>query len=454
MLLPSASLASSAPFPSHRQAAAGTAALLSLLAALSLFSVGKAMGPLLGLPAALSASTLVIHLVTAALLLAQGVAGEACGPLRLGAAYLFATAIILAQLAAAPGVFGSEPLIGGPGTLAWLWCAWHGGFALLVIRYALAPLSPRAPRPGVTVACVLGLAVLVTLAATACLPWLPAVTDRGSYAGMVEIGAIPAVVLANALALLLVARRLRDGNLLDLWLCVALLAATADTGLTMLGGARYSLGWYVGRVGGLLTGLLVLLALLLELVTACRRAAEANALLTDLAECDPMTGLANRRRFDRLLALEWRRAQREHQPLALLMVDVDHFKRYNDRYGHPAGDLCLKRLSVILSEAARRPGDLAVRMGGEEFALLLPNTGMAGAAAIAAGLREALTQAAIPHADGVCGQVTLSLGAAVARPTYAELDPSTLVGAADQALYRAKLAGRDQVATDEARQIA
>lgn len=428
--------------------------LLSVLAVLALLPAGNVVVPLLGLPVALSASTLVIHLVTAALLLVQGAAGESRGPLRLGAAYLFATAMILAQLAAMPGVFGSGPLIGGPGTPAWLWCAWHGGFALLVIRYVLAPASPRALRPIATIACALGAAMLATLAATAGLPWLPAVTDRDSYAGLVEIGAVPAVVLANAVALLFVARRLRDGSLLDLWLCVALFAATADAGLTMLGEAPGTLGWYAGQAGGLLAGLLVLLALLIELVAACRRAGEANALLTDLAECDPLTGLANRRRFDRLLALEWRRAQREHQPLALVMVDVDHFKRYNDRYGHPAGDLCLKRLSVILSEAARRPGDIAVRMGGEEFALLLPNTGRAGAAAIAAGLREALTEAAIPHADGVCGQVTLSLGAAVARPHYAELNPGTLVDAADQALYRAKLAGRNQVATSEVRQAA
>lgn len=430
MLLPSASVAPSISFPGHKRAAAGTAALLAVLA---LLPAGEVVVPPSGLPLVLSASTLVIHLVTAALLLAQGAAGEARGTLRLvGAAYLFAAALSLAQLAAMPGVFGPGPLIGGPGTAAWLWCAGHGGFALLVIRYALAPASP--PRLGTAVACVGSAALLATLAATAGLPWLPTAVD--------------------AVALLLVARRLRDGSLLDLWLCVALLAATADAGLTMLGEAHYSLGWYAGRVGGVLAGLLVLLALLVELVATGRRAAEANALLTDLAECDPMTGLANRRRFDRLLALEWRRAQREHQPLALLMVDVDHFKRYNDRYGHPAGDLCLKRLSVILSEAARRPGDLAVRMGGEEFALLLPNTGLAGAAAIAAGLREALTLAAIPHADGVGGQVTISLGAAVARPHYAELNPGTLVDAADQALYRAKLAGRDQVATDEMRQAA
>ena len=441
MLLPSASLASSAHLAGHRRAAAGTAVLLSASALLALVPAGKAVLPPPGLPTALSASALVIHLVTAALLMLQGVAGGMRGPLRLGAAYLYATAVVLAQLAATPGVFGSGPLIGGPGTPAWLWCASHGGFALLVIRYALAPASSRPSRPGVAAACTLGAALSATLAATAGLPWLPGI-------------AVPAVALADAAALLLVTRRLRDGNLLDLWLCVVLFAATADAGLTMLGEACYGLGWCAGRVGNLLAGLVLLLALLAELVAACLRAAKANALLTDLAECDPLTGLANRRRFDRLLALEWRRAQRERQPLALLMIDVDHFKRYNDRYGHPAGDLCLKRLAVILSEAARRPGDLAVRMGGEEFALLLPNTGAAGAAAIAAGLRDALALAAIPHADGVCGQVTLSLGAAVARPHYAELNPGTLVDAADQVLYRAKLAGRDQLATDEVRQAA
>lgn len=432
------------PNLAHRAAAAAAAALLLALAAVALGHADQAMPELPGFQPAVSAATGIVHLVTAALLLGQGAAGGAGGAVRLGAAYLFAAVLIFAQLACLPGVFASAPLLGGSGTPVWLWSAWHGGFALLVVRYATTPVRSRRPRPGEAVAGVLAAAAVAVLAATAGLPWPPAVAEGRSYAAMAQLGAMPAVVLANAAALLLVVRRLRAGGTVDLWLCVAMLAATLDTGLTTLGEARFSLGWHLGRLGSLLAALLVLLALLRDVAAMYRRAAAENVTLANLAECDPMTGLANRRRFDRLLALEWRRAQREGWPLALVMLDVDCFKQFNDRYGHPAGDLCLKRLAVILAEATRRSGDLAVRMGGEEFALLLPNTGPAGAAAIVSAVRDELDRAGIPHEAGVRDVVTVSAGISVSRPGTADLNPGALVEAADRALYGAKAAGRDR----------
>lgn len=179
-----------------------------------------------------------------------------------------------------------------------------------------------------------------------------------------------------------------------------------------------------------------------------------NAELGRLSETDALTGLANRRLFDQRLATELARARRHGTPLALAIVDVDHFKRYNDRHGHLGGDDCLKQVAAVLRDTARRPGDLVARLGGEEFALLLPQDDAAVAAALAERCIAALDQAALPHGDSpVAPQVTISVGVAdlaALRAQPAEGDASALLRAADRALYQAKQGGRHRVAVARA----
>ncbi|NBD19219.1 diguanylate cyclase [Aquabacterium fontiphilum] len=167
-----------------------------------------------------------------------------------------------------------------------------------------------------------------------------------------------------------------------------------------------------------------------------------NQELGELARRDGLTGLANRRAFDEALALEWDRARRTGRPLALLMVDVDHFKAYNDHFGHPAGDTCLVRLAEALSAVVRRPGDQAARYGGEEFTVLLPDTDEAGAEATARRLTEEVDRLALPHPKSSAGRhVSVSIGVAVARPD-GQMARDNLVDRADAALYAAKHGGR------------
>lgn len=167
--------------------------------------------------------------------------------------------------------------------------------------------------------------------------------------------------------------------------------------------------------------------------------------LASLAATDALTGLANRRAFDERLADEWARARRDGTQLSLLLIDVDHFKKFNDHYGHLAGDGCLRALGRILSAIARRPADLAARYGGEEFAVLLPNTGPDGCVEVGEGIRQALHDLAMHHAQNPPSRlVTVSVGAATSLPSQAS-DSSTLVAAADRALYAAKDSGRDRL---------
>lgn len=159
-----------------------------------------------------------------------------------------------------------------------------------------------------------------------------------------------------------------------------------------------------------------------------------------LSRHDPLTGLANRRELDFFLKHHWRHAKRERQPLAALMVDIDHFKDYNDHCGHIKGDECLQGIAEILGALAKRPGDLAVRYGGEEFLVLLSNTDTKGADKVAQKLLAQVRSQAIPH-PRTGSSLTISVGVAALIPT-ADLTPDSLLNLADAALYEAKDRGR------------
>jgi diguanylate cyclase (GGDEF)-like protein len=169
--------------------------------------------------------------------------------------------------------------------------------------------------------------------------------------------------------------------------------------------------------------------------------------LAALATLDGLTGLANRRHFDEKLRDEWLRAKRDGVPLSLLLMDVDHFKRFNDQYGHQAGDGCLRSVARAMAGQARRPADLAVRYGGEEFVLLLPNTDAAACEQAGERIRQAIRDLALPHAlNPPAKSVTVSLGGATGWPgAEGPDDPASLVAAADKALYAAKHGGRDRL---------
>lgn len=169
----------------------------------------------------------------------------------------------------------------------------------------------------------------------------------------------------------------------------------------------------------------------------------AQTALQELANHDGLTGIANRRAFDETLKLEWRRTMRDNQLLSLLMVDVDHFKHYNDSHGHLAGDECLKKVAGAMAEEMQRASDLLARYGGEEFAVILPNCTTEGATVVAEKLRKAIEQLAIPFANSEHGHVTVSIGIAAVQPTLAG-DTWQLISTADAALYRAKASGRNR----------
>jgi diguanylate cyclase (GGDEF)-like protein len=183
--------------------------------------------------------------------------------------------------------------------------------------------------------------------------------------------------------------------------------------------------------------------------TRTRRLAEANQLLVELSYADSLTGVGNRRRFDELIEVEWRRAARAGQPLALVLLDIDFFKPFNDAYGHPRGDECLKSVAAGLADALPRAGDSVARYGGDEFAVVLPDTDLAGALKVATQLQMAVTALRLEHGISPAGRhLTVSCGVAALMPS-ADGEPLQLVTLADRGLYKAKHAGRNCVAAAE-----
>ena len=204
-----------------------------------------------------------------------------------------------------------------------------------------------------------------------------------------------------------------------------------------------------GGVAGVRTDVTAMVRTRQDLEAAAAALQQANAQLEELSTTDALTGLANRRRFDVRLAEEVQRAHRHGTELALLMVDIDHFKRYNDLLGHPQGDIALQAVAAVLAQQARRPGEIVARYGGEEFALLLPQASQPSATTVAERCHGAIAMLALPHsASPTAAHVTLSIGLAMLKVRERE-DSAAFVRRTDAVLYAAKAAGRARSVIDE-----
>ncbi len=393
--------------------------------------------------AAFGAAMVIINLLLAAILFSRGVAERQSDATALAAAYLFVAAIFLPLTASFPGSVMPGALIGVSDSPTWLWLFWHAGFGIAILRYARIAARPQGDsvsvwRPVITI--IVTVAAL-TLFATSFPRFLPATAEAG-HALLRSVGVLGTLAILGV-ATICVAR-LDTRSQEHMPLVVAMVAACLDVWLAYQGADRFSLGWYLAKGGSLLTSLTVLLSLLDHINTLYSQTAAASGVLASAARHDAMTGLLNRRGLDEAIGVEWRRSMREQQPLSLLLIDIDHFKRFNDHYGHVAGDDGLRRVANALQAVARRPADSAARYDGEAFALLLPATDSFGAAERATRLRAAIRGLAVPHADSPHGLLSISIGLATALAGDAG-DASSLLAAAAAALYRAKEAGQDTI---------
>ncbi|KVO78880.1 hypothetical protein WJ79_00050 [Burkholderia ubonensis] len=372
----------------------------------------------------------------------------------LGGAYAFTALAVALQLLTFPGVFAPHGLLGAlPQSAAWMWIFWHAGFPSFVLlalfaRERMARTAISAQRMRAWMIALIGgpaatAALLCVLALNVPLP--PAFRPPGD-AAVLPVNAVALVVWTlNALALAAVLLTGRLRTTLDLWLAIAVLACLTDTTLNLLSTNRFTVGWYVARVFSMFTPGVLVCVLAWEVTMLYQRLFEAHATLMRSSARDGLTGVYNRSHFNDHFHLLFLQARRQGEPLSLLMVDVDHFKAYNDAFGHVKGDACLIAVANALTGVVRRPADLVARYGGEEFAIVLPNTGARGARLVAEEAREAVLRLNLPT-RGPAGRVSVSVGCATAAPDEPMM-PDALIEAADAALYRAKDAGRNRIMT-------
>lgn len=374
----------------------------------------------------------------------------------LGAAYGFGAVMALLHLLSFPGAFTPMGVLHAPAqTPVWLWIIWHVGFPLLLIG-AMAVQRwwqvAEVPEGHMVAAVFAACAAPIFLAALA--GWmtfhfggaLPQVIVGHDYSelSLSPVGA--ALLTLNTLAVLVLLGVNRLRNVFFVWVTVSAFATLIEVALALASATRYSLGWYVARTMGLASATVLLAALLWEINHLYPLLRVAYQALYATAVRDEVTGLFNRRYFASQLPARLAGLRSSDLPLGLIMADIDHFKRYNDDYGHQCGDRCLEAVAAVVAAHAKRPGDFAARYGGEELALILQGTTAAAAVDVAEKIRREVEQLRIdPGRPGVAPLgVTLSLGVAtVMRGRVMGADE--LVGAADAALYRAKQTGRNRV---------
>lgn len=358
--------------------------------------------------------------------------------LVMAAAYSWSLVLMGAYALAFPGVLPHPPLAVTPSVAPWLYIGWHAGFPVL-LGVAWAPWPPRFGMPIIEIgrhrAVVLVLASITALAGGACaaavldargLPVLIHGLDTSRMATLTAPIVVPLVILA----VVATARGCWHRTGPERWSAIAVLVCLCDLALTYTSHFRYSLGWYAGRTMTLAAAGVLLIAMLADV-----RSAKARA--THNAAHDELTGLYNRRSVHDQLAQLASRSRRSGAPLSVLLIDLDLFKRVNDSLGHDVGDTVLRTVAANMHATVRR-GDVVARVGGEEFLVVLPDTGLDQAHVVAEKLRATLREVTLPGVSAV----TASMG--VTTLFDGDTVP-VMLRRADQAMYRAKAGGRDRV---------
>jgi diguanylate cyclase (GGDEF)-like protein len=403
------------------------------------------------------AGALVAMLVSAALLYNQYRQTRAIPYAFLATAYGFGALalapylLVLTRLPS-PAGFGGDSRV-----VPWLWVVWHAGFALAGAGYVWSETFwNRHAREGgraarivrIYAGSIAGSALLVPIAILCFSQALPQLAEHGNFTQafrwFVELPLL--VVALGALIALAVLTRCETTN--RLWFGVVLVAWVVETLIAgLFTHVPYGVAWYADALASLVWPTLLLVVQLVHANDQLTAFAAVKESLVEETLRDPLTGLYNRRGFDVRYEEALRSCAEAHAPLGLLAIDLDHFKAYNDHYGHVAGDEALRKVAAAMEHVANRPSDASCRMGGEEFAIVLRATDLDGASAVAERLRGYVIRMRIPHVyGGPQGILTLSIGVAVADAAAPQTSKE-LFERADKALYRAKRLGRNRFAT-------
>jgi len=387
-----------------------------------------------GAQSALITALVCFSAMTAYLLFAQFYATRMRALVILGAAYYYVTLLGIPYLLAYLDVGFKGLTLASDDAAGWISLFWIGGFGLLALLYAFAQSRDRT-QLGAQDASQLLINVLITTTVVAVLVTAPLLLVKQlSPVPLRIVGPIVSGISIAALFVTLIATRGR--TVLHLWLIVALVAQLLDATLMTAFGDPHGVGWYVVMFYRWMTATLLLVPLLGEL-------SAVSARMATLAGLDGLTGLPNRRTLDDRVDSFLTDGRRRSDWLSALMIDIDHFKPFNDTFGHAAGDEALRAVAKVINRSLARSGDFAARYGGEEFCVLLPNTDREGALVVAERIRAGVARLQLKHTTGM-HRLTVSIGlACLLRSDIASAD--LLLSMADRALYHAKASGRNCV---------
>ena len=423
--------------------------LILLVAALVVTPIASfELGASYPLFAMLVAGTIAATATTALLLLVQARAVGSLPIAVLGAGYAYAAATMVPYALLYDGMFpGFAAAIGAnPNAHGYLWFSWHVGLLGALLAYQWLRLAERSD-PGARVrgrrvigGLLLGYIVLTPLAIW--LPSFPPTSLDGHWTPVLATFMAPVVVLLAGASVIEVIRSRGRVNVLDAWMGIVAFGVIVEMYLVTIGVQRFTAAWYLSRFAVLAAVTAVLAVLLVQAARVYAELIERAEVLEGEAHTDILTGLPNRRRFDEEFARAFGSAIRRSSPIGVAIIDIDHFKNYNDAFGHQAGDVALRSIADAIGESVERSGDFAARYGGEEFVVILEDTTLAGAAGVGERIRSAVLEAGIPSPNG--GLLSVSVGVAARLPGSTG---DALLRQADAALYDAKNAGRNRVCT-------
>jgi diguanylate cyclase (GGDEF)-like protein len=398
--------------------------------------VAKPLGPSYSVFAIIMALSIAAVVITSALLWAQSRVSRSVPLSVLAVGYALTAAVMIPYLLCYRGLWPQLYVLlsADPQSYGWLYIEWHAIFIITVFAYFILRARQSGDEHPDAATFVVArrrllqigvIAFLVIVPPTIWVDGLPQLVNPGGIGRSPVFTSIGLVLALCGLIAIAIAKRTGQfGALLGVWLSVACFSMCVDLSINVFS-HQFAFGWYLSRLSILLAASAVLLVLLFQTATIYEQLAVTAERLRDESLTDSLTGLANRRRFDQVFAQAMRESARTKRPLALLMLDIDNFKVYNDSFGHQAGDECLRTVAQILQRRVGRARDLVARIGGEEIAVIMPEVDVSGAVVVAERLRSAVAAAAIPQGDGaVHPVVTLSIGAA------ATLDPAKTTTAA------------------------
>ncbi|MCB5186531.1 GGDEF domain-containing protein [Methylobacillus caricis] len=430
--------------------------LMLLLVAAALFIMPHAAEPWPAMDAFLPAIALTVAFsaaITSYLLLVQFNIHKKFFLIPLAGAYAFYGMAALIELRLQPATNASLLTIESIEQPAnWIWPCWHIGYPLFIIAAMLFRKYGERAIELNRLSLTKGMMLFMLAPLLGIIMYMVAVSSGHLLSSLVTTHPMPDPVIemigwgawvVAALTFFMVRYCDGDDHVITTFLSVSALAYLCQTSLMMVDNTQFSNGWYMAKILSLLSSSGLLAVLILQISRLNSDLADAHSHLLEKACKDGLTGIFNRGYFDEVSATEWRRAQRVGGAISVIMLDIDYFKDFNDKFGHLKGDQCLCRIAKTLQENLLRPGDFIARFGGEEFIVLLPNSTPEGVRLVAEKMRTAIYQLKIQSVYG--RPISISAGYATWKESYENRSMNELLAQADLALYAAKSQGRNRV---------